>query len=65
MLEEVMVTAQKREEDASDVPISIQAFGAEKLDALGVDGQDGLQAVTPSLTVGPRPVTTFAAQANS
>lgn len=52
LLEEVMVTAQKREEDASDVPISIQAFGAEKLDALGVDGQDGLQAVTPSLTVG-------------
>lgn len=33
LLEEVVVTAQKREEDSQDVPIAIQAFSGDKLDA--------------------------------
>lgn len=36
MLEEVVVTAQKREQNLQDVPISISAFSAEKLDAMGI-----------------------------
>ena len=34
VLEEVLVTAQKREESILDVPISISALGAEQLEAL-------------------------------
>lgn len=50
LLEEVMVTAQKREENSQDVPIMISAFGGEKLDALGVEATADLQKITPGLT---------------
>jgi iron complex outermembrane receptor protein len=49
MLEEVAVTAQKREESIQDVPISIQAFSGEKLDAMGIEEPKALQLVTPGL----------------
>ncbi|GAB3377583.1 TonB-dependent receptor [Spongiibacter taiwanensis] len=52
LLEEVMVTAQKRSEDPQEVPISLQAFSAEKLDARGVLNQNDLQFITPSLEIG-------------
>lgn len=51
-LEEVIVTAQKREENANDVPISIQAFSPEKLEALGVTNTTDLMKVTPGLDMG-------------
>lgn len=51
LLEEVVVTAQKREEDLQDVPISVQAFGAETLDALGIFDTSDLQFVTPTLNI--------------
>lgn len=51
LLEEVVVTAQKRTENAQDVPIAIQAFSGESLDARGVDDPTDLQRVTPGLTV--------------
>ncbi|WP_374972364.1 TonB-dependent receptor [Spongiibacter marinus] len=51
MLEEVLVTAQKRAEDPQDVPISLQAFGEEKLDVLGVTTQADLQELVPSLNL--------------
>lgn len=50
LLEEVMVTAQKREEDSQDIPIMISAFSGEKLDAMGVDSTSDLQKITPGLT---------------
>ncbi|MBD2860145.1 TonB-dependent receptor [Spongiibacter sp. KMU-158] len=46
-----MVTAQKRAEDPADVPISIQAFGEEKLDAMGITTQADLQQLVPSLNI--------------
>lgn len=50
-LEEVIVTAQKREENLMDVPISVNAFSADQLDARGaVDARD-LPQVTPGMTV--------------
>lgn len=52
VLEEVIVTAQKREENASDVPISIQAFSPEKLEAFGVQNTTGLMKITPGLDMG-------------
>jgi len=36
MLEEVMVTAQKRTENLQDVPISIIAMSGETIDDLGI-----------------------------
>ena len=51
MIEEVLVTAQKREEAIQDVPIAIQAFSAEMLDARGVASVVDLQSVTPGLTI--------------
>ncbi len=49
LVEEIVVTAQKREESLQDVPISVQAFGGEKLDALGVDDPTKLSLVVPAL----------------
>lgn len=49
LLEEVIVTAQKRKESAQDVPISIQAFSSEKMDALGLETTDDLGIAVPSL----------------
>lgn len=50
LLEEVVVTAQKREENVQEVPVSVQAFSGEMLEAMGVDDPTDLQAVTPGLT---------------
>ena len=50
LIEEVIVTAQKREENSQDVPIMISAFSGEKLDALGVENTADLQKITPGLT---------------
>lgn len=50
LLEEVVVTAQKREENSQDIPITISAFSAEKLDAFGIDKVEDLGRITPGLT---------------
>lgn len=50
IVEEVIVTAQKREEDVQDVPIMINAFSGEKLDAFGVESTADLAKITPGLT---------------
>ena len=47
----IVVTAQRREESINDVPMSIQAFGEDTLDALRVDSVDDLQTVVPSFSV--------------
>ena len=52
MIEEVVVTAQKREENLADVPISIQAFSPDALAARGIENQLGLSRAVPSLDVG-------------
>ena len=49
VIEEIVVTAQKREENLADVPISVAAFSGEKLEALGVDGPSDLPQITPGL----------------
>jgi iron complex outermembrane receptor protein len=46
---EIVVTAQKREENLQDVPIAISAFSAEQMDARGVTGIKDLGISTPSL----------------
>lgn len=49
-LEEVIVTAQKREESLQSVPISIQAFGTQKLEELRVSDFDDYAKYLPSLS---------------
>lgn len=49
-LEEVVVTARKRSESLQDVPISIQALSATKLDELGISGFDDYAAMLPTVS---------------
>ncbi|HKY23320.1 MAG TPA: TonB-dependent receptor [Vicinamibacterales bacterium] len=49
LIEEIVITAQKREENLQDVPISIQAFSAGALDARGVTSLSQLQQITPGM----------------
>lgn len=48
-IEEVIVTAQKREESLQSVPMAVSAFTGEGLTDLGVTATQQLQAVTPGL----------------
>jgi iron complex outermembrane recepter protein len=52
-LEDIVVTAQRREENLQDVPLSITAVGGEKLDAITAGGVDirGLSGRVPSLII--------------
>jgi len=51
MLEEVIVTAQKREQSAADVPLSITAYNSDFLDSVGIEGFERLSAFVPGLVV--------------
>ena len=51
ILEEVKVTAQKREESIQDVGIAITAFSGEQLDAFGFVNNTGVAAFTPGVHI--------------
>ena len=51
-LEEVIVTAQKREQSLQDVPVAVSAFSAEMIERTGVKDMFDLQVNAPSLIVG-------------
>jgi iron complex outermembrane recepter protein len=51
VLTEIIVTAQKREQNIQDVPISVIALSAEQLRDGGVSDIKNLQTLTPGLTV--------------
>ena len=48
-IEELVVTARKREERLQNIPIAVSAFPGEELEARGVVDLDDLQLVAPSL----------------
>jgi len=53
-LEEVIVTAQKREQSLQDVPIAVSALDTEQLVSLGINSIDALgSGIVPSLNVHP------------
>jgi len=51
MLEEVIVTAQRREQKLQEVPMSISAFSGEDLALLQADNLDSLQGAVPNLNL--------------
>ncbi len=51
VLEEVMVTAQKREESLQDVPISVVALSAESMADSGIEDMQDVATFTPNLSV--------------
>ncbi|MBL4672197.1 MAG: TonB-dependent receptor [Arenicella sp.] len=52
VLEELIVTAQKREQSLSDVNLSVTAFSGDDIDALGFSNSVDIAAQTPSLSIG-------------
>ena len=57
ILEEVVVTAQRREEPLLDVPISASVLSSVEIERLQLDRVSTLQYATPNLTVTPYPGT--------
>jgi iron complex outermembrane receptor protein len=51
VLEEVIVTAEKRAESLQDVPISIVAFGRNELENLGITDIKGLASKVPNVLI--------------
>lgn len=49
-IDEITVTARKREESLLDVPISITAFSSEEIESAGITSLDDVAAFTPGLT---------------
>lgn len=56
VLEEVIVTAQKREESLQDTPIALDAFGEGRLEREGISGVGDLANNVPALTIEPFPI---------
>lgn len=50
-LEEVVVTARRREESLQTVPLAITAFSGEQLEAAGIEMIGNMNAVAPNLSV--------------
>ena len=48
-IEEVIVTAEKREENLLDVPVTMTAFSAQMIEELGMTNQDDLEQMVPGL----------------
>jgi len=51
-LEEVVVTATKREETLQDVNLAVSAVGGQRLEEMQIDTVEDLQAIVPSLSAG-------------
>jgi iron complex outermembrane receptor protein len=49
-IEELVVTAEKREQSLQDVPVAISAFSSEKRDLVGINSVQDMTNFTPGLT---------------
>lgn len=56
-IEEVMVTAQKREQSLQDVPISLQSFNTDTIAELGIQDFQDYARMMPSVQFQPTPAT--------
>ncbi|MEH6582058.1 MAG: TonB-dependent receptor [Halioglobus sp.] len=51
VLEEIIVTAQKREQSVQDVPLAVTAVSGQILESLGITQMTDLEQLSPSLTI--------------
>ena len=51
-LDEIVVTAEKREQSLQDVPMAIEALGSEQIEQVGYEDIGDLQFTVPSMVVG-------------
>ena len=51
LLEEIVVTARKREESAQDVPLSVTAYGSQQLEALKIRNLENLSVGMPNVSM--------------
>ena len=51
VIEEVMVTAQKREQNAQDIPVALTAIDADTIEEAGIQTTQDVVRLAPSLTV--------------
>ncbi len=51
-LEEIIVTATKREESVLEVPLTVSAFSSAKIEQLGMTSMDDLNLLAPGLQIG-------------
>ncbi|WP_373079925.1 TonB-dependent receptor [Zhongshania sp.] len=54
-LEEILVTAEKRETSLQDTPISILAFSSERLERFGISDLGDIAGLAPNVTITPFP----------
>jgi iron complex outermembrane receptor protein len=59
--QEIIITAQKREQDAAQVPLAISVIGAEKLARLQVSNSRDLSGLAPNVTILPGLISNSAA----
>ena len=52
VLEEILVTAQRREEDLQSVPVAITAFTADTLDRLAISDPQAMADFVPNVSIG-------------
>lgn len=50
MIEELVVTAEKREQSLQDVPVAVSAYTSERRDTLGIASVEDLARITPSVS---------------
>lgn len=53
LIEEVIVTAQKRQENLQEVPVAVSVFDKETLQVKGIDNLAGLNALAPNVIIKP------------
>jgi iron complex outermembrane receptor protein len=58
-LEEIVVTAARREQNLQDVPVSIQAFSGSELELRGLERVEDVVAAAPNVMVSAGPSTAF------
>ncbi len=61
-LDEIVVTAQRREERLQDVPVAVSAFSLDQLESRGIDDIADLNALAPGLQISKTPSNTTISQ---
>ena len=61
-MEEIVVTAQKREQSLTDIPFSITAIGADAIESRNITDIDAIDQFVPNLQITPTPGNSTSAQ---